>query len=411
MTYGRQPQIDKDIDWVIDEDGNVLGYQRDLRSFSRIVSLSADTGLITDPAQRAAVGEVAAYKKDAAALRQPVVTAVSGSPTITTGNTSTTITSAQTIAKDDACFEYLGVGIGTWGAVPTMNISNPADGFMSVEFMINSASFDLVFNNQNSRIMVWVDDQPALSQQIQLTASGAMEYTNLTFSARATRKIRVDGFNLPFGGLRIGANDTVWAVNNSAPLMFIGPGDSYTQGTGARSQSMTWAGTFARTLGYRFWLEGLGGSGWNSASPNSPAERATVRGALIRRVAGVNTTVTPDKRVVPLGYNDAGGNMTTAAAAFDAYIAAVPTRPDLIIGPWTPLGTTGNLTLVKTMLQGRAAAYGINYLDIDNLVNSVNKGALTGGDNVHPTNDGHDFIAIRAAQLAVASGYLKRYSA
>lgn len=29
MTYGRQPQIDKDIDWVIDEDNNVLGYMKD----------------------------------------------------------------------------------------------------------------------------------------------------------------------------------------------------------------------------------------------------------------------------------------------------------------------------------------------------------------------------------------------
>ena len=59
MTYGRNPQIDHDIDWVIDEDGNVLGYQRDLRSFAPIVSLSADTGLITNAAQRAAVGEAA----------------------------------------------------------------------------------------------------------------------------------------------------------------------------------------------------------------------------------------------------------------------------------------------------------------------------------------------------------------
>ena len=34
MTYGRQPQIDKDIDWVIDEDGNVLGYMKDQATMS-----------------------------------------------------------------------------------------------------------------------------------------------------------------------------------------------------------------------------------------------------------------------------------------------------------------------------------------------------------------------------------------
>ena len=59
MTYGRQPQIDKDIDWVIDEDNNILGYMRDQRSMARVVTVDSDTGLITDPAQRAAVGEAA----------------------------------------------------------------------------------------------------------------------------------------------------------------------------------------------------------------------------------------------------------------------------------------------------------------------------------------------------------------
>lgn len=393
--------------WLDPESGLIFqdGRQVDMAMLAKNVPAAS----LTVPQVASLQAQVSKYGNPGR-IDQPLTVAYSGAPTVTISHTTTNIVSGVTVSKDNAAFEYLGVGIGTWGAVPTMNISNPSSGYMSVEFCLNTAGFDVVLNNQNSRVMVWINDQPAVSNHLQLTASGAAEFMNVDFGgARQNVRVRIDGFNMPFGGVVMGANDTIWPANNVAPIMAFGPGDSYTQGTGARGQSLNWAATMARCLGYRFWAEGIGSTGWNSASPNTPAERVAAKGlnSLVRRVAGVNTPATVDKSIVPLGYNDAGGNMTNAAAAFDAFWAAASKKPDLIIGPWTPQGTTANLTLVKGMLQARAAAYGIPYLDIDGIINMANEAVLTDTDNIHPTYAGHDFIGTRIAQLAVAAGYLQ----
>lgn len=38
MTAGRQPQIEQEVDWVTDEDNNLLGYQRKPGDIERLVS-------------------------------------------------------------------------------------------------------------------------------------------------------------------------------------------------------------------------------------------------------------------------------------------------------------------------------------------------------------------------------------
>ena len=49
MTYGRQPKVAIDLNWVTDEDGNVLGFMRDPRTFVPIAALNTDplTGGVT----------------------------------------------------------------------------------------------------------------------------------------------------------------------------------------------------------------------------------------------------------------------------------------------------------------------------------------------------------------------------
>lgn len=52
MTYGRAPRIDNDADWVQDEDGNVLGYMKDPRTFVGLPILSAaGNGIYLQPAE------------------------------------------------------------------------------------------------------------------------------------------------------------------------------------------------------------------------------------------------------------------------------------------------------------------------------------------------------------------------
>lgn len=42
MTYGRQPRVNEEINWVTDEDGNVLGFMKDARTFVPIAALNTD---------------------------------------------------------------------------------------------------------------------------------------------------------------------------------------------------------------------------------------------------------------------------------------------------------------------------------------------------------------------------------
>lgn len=54
MTYGRQPRIQKEVNWVFDEDGNLLGYQKNEREIITLVQQSGQmtawiASLPTDP--------------------------------------------------------------------------------------------------------------------------------------------------------------------------------------------------------------------------------------------------------------------------------------------------------------------------------------------------------------------------
>ena len=61
------------------------------------------------------------------------------------------------------------------------------------------------------------------------------------------------------------------------------------------------------------------------------------------------------------------------------------------------------------MLQTAATAYSLTYVDVRNWVNSSNKTVLTGGDNVHPTQAGHDHLAYLIAQQMQSSRRVLAY--
>lgn len=57
MTTGRNEQIDREIDWVQDEDNNVSGYMKDLRTFRGIPKMIKSTA---SASRSAAPGDVEA---------------------------------------------------------------------------------------------------------------------------------------------------------------------------------------------------------------------------------------------------------------------------------------------------------------------------------------------------------------
>lgn len=351
-------------------------------------------------------GRLAAVK--ARALPPQVETsAYAGAPTITDLATATSgIASGVRVTKDDPCFTYLSASLGAWASNSNYVAPSSLSNFMAVTFCTDAPAFELYLNRYNSRVMIEVDGRPALSSHISLDSNGSPNLVKVDFSGvRQARTIRVSGYNMPFGGLYIGPSDSVWLAKDSRPLIsFVG--DSYSQGTGANAQALTWAATCARLLDYQYWIDGIGSTGYTTAGVNSMANRTAARtNALVRRIAGINEQVTPDYQVWALGYNDFSAAQSAVETGFDEGYTASNKNPDVIIGPWTPLGSTAGLDNIRAWLQSRASAKNLPYIDIKNYVNSANKTVLTGGDNVHPVQAGHDYLGYRIAQDLIAAGF------
>jgi len=228
--------------------------------------------------------------------------------------------------------------------------------------------------------------------------------TSLVSVVSKPRKITIAGFNLPFGGVVLSAGDTIWAPRIATSTMAI-MGDSYTAGSGTTAAAFAWAVKFAKALGYMPFLNGVGSTGWNTSGSTSPLTRLGVDGAnaLAYRKGGVNYPITPTKHIVALGYNDAGGDMGALSTNVSAYVAASTVKP-IIMGPWTPLGDTTNLTAVRAAILAAANTAGVSFIDVQGLVTSTNMALLTGADNIHPTQPGHDYLALRAGALGLAVG-------
>ena len=360
------------------------------------------TGGLT-PAQVAQVQALVsgAWKLAQAPLIQVLTSAIAGGPTVTDEATGTSsIASKQTFSKDSSCFVYVGASLGPWNPNTAYIACSDVSVYMEVTFCSDAPVLELIMVRYTSKICIFVDDQPVVSTQFSLDSAGTADLIKIDYgTTRKWRTYRVGGFNMPFGGIYVGPNDSVAAPVDLRPLISIGLADSYTQGTYAGATMLSCMYTMTRLLNARFWADCVGGTGYNSASSNVPATRLAAReNALQKRVGGVNSALVPDLSIWALGYNDAGGDMVALRAAFDAGYAAAASKPKVIMGPWTPLGATTNLDLVRTALQAAATYYGIHYTDVRNWINSVNKTVLTAVDNIHPNQSGHDQIAYLGAQ-------------
>jgi len=401
------------VSYRIDDDQDMADQSGSLKDAIRLTSDGLQIGgAAPTSAQRASVRAGISLQRQP--LAQVLTAAYSGAPTVTDLATATSgIASAVRVTKDNACFDYLGPALAPWTPVPdyiAINGSGLSDlaNTMSVTFCTDAPVFELFMMRYNTRLFIEVDGEPAMASQLALDAAGAANLVEVDFSGvRKARTIRISGFNMPFGGLYIGPADSVWRATDERPLMTV-VGDSYTFGTGASAQALGWAATAARLLNMQYWLDGVGSTGYNSTTPNTLAERYAARHAqLVRRNGGVNSAVTPDRLVWALGYNDgpsAAPAAGTIESGFDAGYAAFSKKPDFVIGPWTPVGVTAGLTDIGTRLAAKAASVGVEFIGIADWVNSANESILTGSDNEHPEQVGHDFLGFRIAQALRSAG-------
>jgi hypothetical protein len=138
-------------------------------------------------------------------------------------------------------------------------------------------------------------------------ASGAPCLYSVDFGGSQTlRTWKLFSVNSGFGWLTLGPNASIWLPNHPRRPLAWGLGDSYMYGTNATHISMAGFNSMCDLLGLEPMPDGIGGSGWLSTGSNAPATRISHKLATLTR--------TPDYVFFDLGYNDAGGNMTTLAA-------------------------------------------------------------------------------------------------
>lgn len=307
---------------------------------------------------------------------------------------ASTVAAGLTVSRSSGNFRYTGYTPGD--AVSGYYGNTYANGTaMLVEWWSDDPHFDIRLVGNNSAYTLYVGDGSSQMQRVSASsittdASGAPYLLTVDFAGvYRPRKFKLFGINTAFGGLNTSGDASVWLPTEARQPLVLWFGDSYTYGTGSTMQATAACNQTCAALGFECIPNGIGGTGWNSSSPNEPATRMT---NILQKLS-----YPPTRIFLDLGLNDAGGNMTTAAASFDATVAVIdqyaPRAEVFVMGAATPLGATANLDLVDAMLTARAAAYGYPFISRRNVVNTANKGRYTGGDNLHLTDAGHEMRA------------------
>jgi lysophospholipase L1-like esterase len=268
-----------------------------------------------------------------------------------------------------------------------------------VEFETDSQYVNTHFYPGNGGYMVFVNGERISAAQYVTTASTS-PFLSLSFADATPRHIRIAGVGLGLTNLYVSNEAKVWKPTIPKPVDCFMLGDSYTHGTGAsEGQGGTLGTIIGRTTGFRMLESGVGGAGYNTAAGTN---------AVITRVANdlLKRTIAPEVVIFALGYNDSAGSQTTihdnALAAFRAVRSGLPAAWIVVLGPWTPLGTTANLTTTATTIANTVAEFADPnsvFIPIADLADSVNKSIYTDGDNVHPSQAGHVFLGARIGQL------------
>lgn len=288
-------------------------------------------------------------------------------------------------APKDATSGYRGNTV--WGSDTQANI----------EFVSDAPLLDFRFVGFNSQYDLYVDGQRISAQSIKTDASGAPYIYNVDWSGVVKpRTYRLSGINTAFGGVIIQNSYGIWYPEGSRRPLVWQLGDSYTFGIGATQASFNDFRVMCDSLGLDGLADGIGGSGWTSSNSTQPQQR------IQNKLASI--TYRPDLIILSLGYNDApGGNISLLQTNWRESVTLIrqfcPAARVIQIGPATPLGSTTQISAVRSALISLCAESGIPFVDVDNWVSASNKQLYTQGDNVHPNDAGHWF---RGSRLACA---------
>lgn len=311
-----------------------------------------------------------------------------------TGGMSTAL-SRVSVGATDSRYRFTGNGPGNQGGSGYYGNASGNGTHSSFEWATDSQRVDIRLIGLNTSGILYVDGKQLSSTTVTTDASGSAYAYSLEFSSSVMRHFKWLAFNNGFGGVYIDSTATLTAPLFQTPPFGWSIGDSYSLSTGAENSGTTHIMAMADQLGIDILPDGIGGAGWNSGGATAPATRITAKLATLTR--------TPAYVFLDMGYNDAGGNMTTLATAFDTAVTAIrsaaPNAKIFAFGPATPIGRTTNLDAVRDAISVRCAANGVTFIDVGDWVNSSNRTIYTGVDNAHPTSRGHKYLGARRAEV------------
>ncbi|MFK0173409.1 SGNH/GDSL hydrolase family protein [Streptomyces sp. NPDC090306] len=365
-------------------------------------------------------------------------------PTISTAQTTTPTTGyvkyapagvALTGTDVTAPFAYMGAGNFAIGATsPDTSYVLPLSRYpwtyasgqavWSVEFGTDSQVFQIrVKWLTSSMFRLSVDGRRVtdLMQAVAGTTAGSGHLITVDLGSATPRRIRIDFYSFPFGGIYLPAGATMWSVAPAGGRT-MGFGDSLTDGSAYNTGggAGTWLHRAARLFGCTdVWEQGRGGTGYVTAGSYA---------TFADRVQADVIAWAPTRLYVWGGYNDNGGSQTaisTAAASLYATIkTALPLCETYVIGCWSPTGSPGaSLTTTDATLRAAAAAAGLPFIspqsgavyDASGALLATQGAWITSGnaagyvnatDSVHPNDAGHAYLARRitdATRLLLAA--------
>lgn len=349
--------------------------------------------------------------------------------TVTTSATADAgTTAAYTLISTSGVCNLLGAAYTSNGTAmsPVTTTRSDASTFAYsglIEFYTDSPKVSIGYLTSTLDCLVEIDG--TLVSKTPYTRSGSgTQYLILDFSALAVknRKIRVYSI-APARFINVTTLYRAWALSTDDVVRCVITGDSYTAGTGASSNSLTWASIVGNLLGFRDTRAcGIGGTGYLAP--------ATGTAWKCRDHISDVTTPNPDVVIFAHGANDA--TYTTAAITAEALLcyqtvrASLPNAVIIVLGPWAlASGPSFSITEVEGAILAAVTAFndplckfvkqttdpagswitGTGRTGATNGTGNADIyiGGVSGTDTSHPNDSGHLYLARRAANGVAAA--------
>jgi len=244
----------------------------------------------------------------------------------------------------------------------------------SIEVFHYGTQIEFFYKGVSSQHQIYVDDVPVQSSMFTVPNNGSLQYQLLTFASADVRRIRFSSNGVPFGGITVGATDTLMPSDRRGPRVAI-LGDSYTGGTGSSGSCLTgWATYACEALGwYDRYLAFGGGTGYLNGGSYTFAQR-------ISDVTNAN----PDIVILAGGHNDFTYTPAALGAAVTSLINSLKTAlPNAVIivlseiwGSSQERSWYSNQFDLHDAIKNAAISTGAAYIDV--ITPPLNRTALAG---------------------------------